>query len=97
NDDMQGAARLLAEALLAVVEAQGRAVWGEPDYRVNVEDGEEVPAWVEDLPRYPVRLVGWRRGRGKVAFVYWEQEDRELPVAVDLGVVRWRAGTVRWR
>jgi hypothetical protein len=96
NNDLQAAARLFADALVQMVEAQGRAVWGEPEYRLTLEEGCEVPAWVEDMWQYPTRLVGWRRGRTKVAFAYWEQEDREIPVNVAIGVIPWRRGTMNW-
>jgi hypothetical protein len=95
NDDLQAAARSLADALLGLVEAGARDTWGEPDYRLSLED-EEFPAWTEDLLTGPAfdRLVGWRRGRTKVAFALREQEDREIPINVSIGVVRWRAGTI---
>jgi hypothetical protein len=95
NDDLQAAARSLADSLLALVEAGAGDTWGEPDYRLRFED-DEFPAWTEDLLTGPVftRLVGWRRGRTMVAFALHEQEDREIPLNVTMGVVRWRAGTI---
>lgn len=92
NNALQAAVRDFAESLLDLATAHAQLEWGEPDYRLTSEDAE-VPAWVDDLERYPVSLVGWRRGK-KVAFVYWEQEDREIPVFVYLGVVRWRSGMI---
>jgi hypothetical protein len=95
NDDLQAAARSLADSLLALVEAGARETWGEPDYRLSFEN-EEFPAWTENLliGRGFTRLVGWRRKRTLVAFALHEQEDREIPVNVCIGVVRWRAGTI---
>jgi hypothetical protein len=70
-------------------------VGGEPDYDFRGED-DELPAWAEDLPNGPgvERLVGWRRGRTRVAFALQEHQDRETPVFVFIGVVRWRAGVL---
>ena len=95
NDDLQAAASSLADSFLALVKAGARALWGEPDYNLNCAD-EELPAWTEDLPNGPgfERLVGWRRGRTRVAFALREQQDREIPIFVFVGVVRWRAGTL---
>lgn len=95
NDDLQAAVRSLADSLLALVVAGAKDTWGEPDYRLNFEN-EEFPAWTEDLLTGPgfTRLVGWRRGRTMVAFALHEQEDREIPLNVTIGVVRWRAGTI---
>lgn len=92
NRDLQEAAWFFADSLLDLAEARGRVVWGEPLYRLTAAEGEEMPAWIEDLPRYPNRLVGWRRGKTRVAFICWEQESKITPVNVDLGVVHWRAG-----
>src|SRR5581483_5209353 len=86
NKALEQAARQFAEALIELVEARGRAVWGAPDYHFTVGEVEEVPAWIEDLPRCPDRLVGWRRGRGKVAVAYWEHEGRIIRVNVYLAV-----------
>jgi hypothetical protein len=98
NDDLQAAASSLADSLLALVKAGARDLWGEPDYRLSLED-EELPAWTEDLPTGPgfERLLGWRRGRTLVAFVLREQQDREIPIFVYIGVVRWRKGTLALR
>lgn len=95
NDDLQAAASSLAESILALVKAGARDFWGEPDYSLSCED-EVLPAWAEDLPNGPgfERLVGWRRGRTRVAFALREQQDRELPILVFVGVVRWRDGTL---
>lgn len=95
NDDLQAAARSLADSVLALVKAGARDLWGETEYHLSRED-EELPAWTEDLPNGPGfdRLVGWRRGRTLVAFALWEQEDREIPIFVFIGVVRWRAGAL---
>jgi hypothetical protein len=95
NNDLQAAASSLADSLLALVKAGARDLWGEPDYNLNCED-EELPAWTEDLPNGPgfERLVGWRRGRTMVAFALREQQDREIPIFVFIGVVRWRAGAL---
>jgi hypothetical protein len=94
NDDLQRASTALADCFLALVEAGARPTWGEPDFRLSHED-EEFPAWTEDLllPSFG-RLVGWRRGRTMVAYALREQEDREIPINILLGVVRWRAGVV---
>jgi hypothetical protein len=94
NDDLQAAARSLADAFLALVEAGAPDAWGKPDYRLSWED-EEWPAWTQDLLTAGFdRLIGWRRGRTLVAYALREQEDREIPINVMLGVVRWRAGKV---
>ena len=95
NDALQAAARSLADSVLALVKAGARDLWGEPDYSLSSED-EELPAWAEDLPNGPGfdRLVGWRRGRTLVAFALREQQDREIPIFVLIGVVRWRAATL---
>lgn len=95
NDDLQAAASSLADSILAMVKAGARDRWGEPDYNLNC-DNEDLPAWTEDLPNGPSfeRLVGWRRGRTRVAFALREHEDREVPIFVFVGVVRWRAGTL---
>jgi hypothetical protein len=93
NDALQAAASSLADSALALVQAGARDLWGEPDYRLGCDD-KELPAWVEDLPTGPCfdRLIGWRRGRTLVAFTLREQQDREIPIFVVIGVVRWRAG-----
>jgi hypothetical protein len=94
NDDLQAAARSLADSLLQLVEAGARPVWGEPDYRLGFED-QEFPAWTQDLLTAGFdHLIGWKRGRTLVAFALRDQEDREIPINVMIGVVRWRAGTV---
>jgi hypothetical protein len=95
NDDLQAAARSLADSVLALVKAGARDPWGEPDYSLSCED-EELPAWAEDLPNGPgfEQMVEWRRGRTLVAFALLEQQDRETPIFVFIGVVRWRAGTL---
>jgi hypothetical protein len=95
NDHLQAAASALADSLLALVKAGARDLWGEPDCNLSCED-EELPAWAEDLPNGPGfdRLVAWRRGRTRVAFALREQQDREIPICVFVGVVRWRAGTL---
>jgi len=95
NDDLQAAAGSLADALLALVEAAGRKAWGKPDYQLTCED-EESPAWTEDLLTGAgfIKLVGWRRNRTKVAFACYEQEDREIPMNIMIGVVPWRAGKI---
>jgi hypothetical protein len=95
NDDLQAAARAFADSILALVRAGARDVWGEPDYNLSCAD-EDLPAWAEDLPNGPgfERLVGWRRGRTLVAFALREQQDRETPIFVFVGVVRWRAGAL---
>jgi hypothetical protein len=95
NKALEEAARGFADALLELLEARGRPVWGEPNYRLTAEEGVEMPAWVEELPCYPDRLVGWRRGKGKVAAAFWEHEGRIVPVFVHLAVVRWRPGVIR--
>ncbi len=96
NDDLQDAARALADCLLDLVEAGARDDWGEPDFRLSHED-EEFPAWTEDLLTGAGfdRLIGWRRGKTQVAFALREQEDREIPIMVLIGVVRWRAGKIK--
>jgi hypothetical protein len=97
NDALQAAATALADALLALVVAGARTPWGEPDYELSAAD-DALPAWTEDLVDGPgfLRLVGWRRGRTLVAFALRQQEDREVPVTVSLGVVRWRAGAIAY-
>ena len=95
NNDLQTAASSLADSLLALVKAGARDPWGEPDFNLNCAD-EAQPAWTEDLPNGPSfdRLIGWRRGRTRVAFALREHQDREVPIFVFVGVVRWRAGTL---
>jgi hypothetical protein len=94
NDDLQAAASSLADSLLAMVQAAGRDAWGKPDYHLDAAD-EEFPAWTEDLLLGAFdRLVGWRRGRSLVAYALRLQEDREIPITVALGIVRWRGGTI---
>jgi hypothetical protein len=94
NNDLRAAARSLADSFLALVEAGARDTWGEPDYRLSFED-EEFPAWTQDLLTAGFdHLIGWRRGRTMVAYALREQEDREIPINVIIGVVRWRAGTI---
>jgi hypothetical protein len=68
---------------------------GAPDYDLSGV-AEELPAWTDNLPNGPSldRLVGWRRGRTLAAFALCEHEDRETPIFVFIGVVRWRAGTL---
>jgi hypothetical protein len=95
NDDLQAAALSLADSILALVKAGARDLWGQPDYSLGCED-EKLPAWTGDLPTGPSfdRLIGWRRGRTLVAFALREQQDREIPISVLIGVVRWRVGTL---
>ncbi len=90
NDALQAAARAFATDLIDLIEAKAKRTWGDPDYRLTFED-ELFPAWANDLMDFPDYLIGWRRGRAKVAYVYRAQEDREIPIMVVAGVVPWKA------
>jgi hypothetical protein len=91
NDALQAAARAFAGCMIDLVEAKATPTWGKPDYRLTFED-ELFPAWAEYLTQFPDYVIGWRRGRTKVAYVFRAQEDREIPVEVVAGVVPWKAG-----
>jgi hypothetical protein len=91
NDALQAAARDFAKCVIDLVEAKAMPAWGKPDYRLTFED-ELFPAWADYLTQFPNYVIGWRRGRTKVAYVFTTQEDREIPVEVVAGVVPWKAG-----
>jgi hypothetical protein len=92
NDDLQKAVYAFADAVLDMIVARGVGVWGKPDFTFMWQD-DPVPAWVQQIGLPYGRLVGWKRGRHKVAFALWEKEDREIPTNVCGGVVRCRTGS----
>lgn len=91
NDALQAAARDLATSIMDLIEAKAKRAWGKPDYRVTWQD-ELFPAWADGLLEFPDYVIGWRRGRTKVAYVFRAQEDHEIPIMVVAGVVPWKAG-----
>jgi hypothetical protein len=91
NNALQAAARAFATCIIDLIEAKATRTWGKPDYRLTFED-ELFPAWADQLIQFPDYVIGWRRGRTKVAYVFRAQEDREIPIMVVAGVVPWKAG-----
>jgi hypothetical protein len=91
NNALQAAARAFATHIIDLIEAKATRTWGKPDYRLTFED-ELFPAWADQLIQFPDYVIGWRRGRTKVAYVFRAQEDREIPIMVVAGVVPWKAG-----
>jgi hypothetical protein len=91
NNALQAAAAAFATSIIDLIEAKAKPTWGKPDYCLTSQD-ELFPAWVDDLIQFPHYVIGWRRGRAKVAYVFRAQEDREIPIMVVAGVVPWKAG-----
>lgn len=87
DGEVRDSARRKIEIAFGGIVACAQAAWGRPRFRL-VSDGYDMPSWTELLPTGFDLLVGWKRGRGKIAFVLYQQEDRELPIILLVGAVR---------
>lgn len=64
--------------------AQASALWGKPVVRIR--RGDDAKLWVNRLHIGFIEMAAWPREDGKLVFVLYDHEDRELPIVLLAGV-----------